>query len=86
MAATTIAFEPTCWTSVQALSLIHISQVLIDLGIRKMRLMSNNPAKRAGLMGHGLEIVEFVPIVAEPNDHSGRYLETKKEKLGHLLP
>jgi len=62
------------------------SQVLIDLGVRKMRLMSNNPAKRAGLTGHGLEIVEFVPIVAEPNDHSGRYLETKKEKLGHLLP
>lgn len=62
------------------------SQVLIDLGVRKMRLMSNNPSKRAGLTGYGLEIVEFVPIVAEPSKHSERYLETKREKLGHILP
>lgn len=62
------------------------SQVLIDLGVRKMRLMSNNPSKRAGLTGYGLEIVEFVPIVTTPTEHSERYLETKREKLGHILP
>lgn len=62
------------------------SQVLQDLGVRKMRLISNNPAKRAGLQGYGLEITEFVPIVATPTTHSERYLDTKKEKLGHLLP
>ncbi len=62
------------------------SQVLLDLGVRKMRLMSNNPSKRAGLQGHGLEIVEFVPIVTPPTQYSERYLDTKREKLGHLLP
>lgn len=62
------------------------SQVLQDLGVKKMRLISNNPAKRAGLQGYGLEIVEFVPIVAPATEHSEKYLGTKKEKLGHLLP
>ncbi|MDK3162488.1 GTP cyclohydrolase II [Kamptonema cortianum] len=62
------------------------SQVLYDLGVRKMRLMSNNPAKRAGLHGFGLEIVETVPIVAASSEFSQRYLQTKKEKLGHNLP
>ena len=62
------------------------SQVLYDLGVRKMRLMSNNPAKRAGLHGFGLEIVETVPIVAASSEFSQRYLQTKKEKLGHSLP
>ncbi|MBL8064546.1 MAG: GTP cyclohydrolase II [Chthonomonadaceae bacterium] len=62
------------------------SQVLTDLGVKKMRLLSNNPAKRAGLQGYGLEIVEFVPLVAQSSEHSAKYLETKREKLGHLLP
>ncbi len=62
------------------------SQVLLDLGVKKMRLMTNNPSKRAGLQGYGLEIVEHVPIVTEPTPYSERYLETKREKLGHTLP
>lgn len=62
------------------------AQVLVDLGVKKMRLMTNNPSKVAGLGGHGLEIVEHVPIVTSPTEHSQRYLETKKIKLGHLLP
>jgi len=60
-------------------------QILVDLGVRKMRLLTNNPSKRAGLEGYGLEIVERVPIVAPPNPHNRRYLETKRDKLGHLL-
>ena len=62
------------------------AQVLADLGIRRMRLITNNPAKVAGLQGHGLEITEHVPIVCPPTAHSERYLETKKQKLGHRLP
>lgn len=62
------------------------SQVLYDLGVRKMRLMSNNPAKRAGLQGFGLEIVETVPLVVPPTEHSEKYIETKRDKMGHLIP
>lgn len=61
------------------------AQILRDLGIRKMRLLSNNPKKRTGLMGYGLEIVETVPIEIECNMHNEKYLKTKKEKLGHQL-
>ena len=61
------------------------AQVLADLGIKRIRLMTNNPAKRAGLQGYGLEFVEFVPMVAAYDEHRERYLQTKKEKLGHLL-
>jgi len=60
-------------------------QILADLGIREMRLLTNNPAKRAGLDGYGLRVVETVPIVVEPNVHNMRYLETKRTKMGHLL-
>jgi 3,4-dihydroxy 2-butanone 4-phosphate synthase / GTP cyclohydrolase II len=60
-------------------------QILADLGIREMRLLTNNPAKRAGLEGYGLKVVERVPIVVEPNAFNMRYLETKRTKLGHLL-
>jgi 3,4-dihydroxy 2-butanone 4-phosphate synthase/GTP cyclohydrolase II len=60
-------------------------QILLDLGVRKMRLLTNNPAKRAGLEGYGLEIVERVPIMATPNPYNWRYLETKRDKLGHLI-
>jgi 3,4-dihydroxy 2-butanone 4-phosphate synthase/GTP cyclohydrolase II len=62
------------------------AQVLRDLGVRKMRLMTNNPTKRAGLSGYGLEIVERVPLVAEPqSDFARRYLEVKRDKMGHLI-
>jgi 3,4-dihydroxy 2-butanone 4-phosphate synthase/GTP cyclohydrolase II len=62
------------------------AQVLSDLGVRKMRLITNNPAKRVGLEAYGLEIVETVPIVCEASEHSARYMETKREKMGHELP
>ncbi|MER3559062.1 MAG: bifunctional 3,4-dihydroxy-2-butanone-4-phosphate synthase/GTP cyclohydrolase II, partial [Armatimonadota bacterium] len=61
------------------------AQVLVDLGIQRMRLMTNNPKKIAGLEGYGLEIVEHVPLIAPPNPHNLIYLRTKAEKLGHML-
>ncbi len=61
------------------------AQVLADLGIRKMRLITNNPAKVAGLHGYGLEIVEHVPLIVSPAAERQKYLETKKRKLGHRL-
>jgi 3,4-dihydroxy 2-butanone 4-phosphate synthase/GTP cyclohydrolase II len=62
------------------------AQVLADLGIQKIRLLTNNPAKRAGLQGYGLEIVERVSLIAEPEEERASYLETKKKKMGHMLP
>ncbi|HIE09612.1 MAG TPA: bifunctional 3,4-dihydroxy-2-butanone-4-phosphate synthase/GTP cyclohydrolase II [Armatimonadetes bacterium] len=62
------------------------AQVLLDLGVRRIRLMTNNPRKIVGLSGYGLEVVERIPIVIEPNEHNLRYLKAKKEKLGHHLP
>jgi 3,4-dihydroxy 2-butanone 4-phosphate synthase/GTP cyclohydrolase II len=61
------------------------SQILVDLGISTMRLMTNNPAKYGGLEGYGLEIVERVPLHTEPNQENIAYLRAKQEKLGHLL-
>ena len=61
------------------------AQILVDLGIRKLRLMTNNPCKIAGLEGYGLKIVERVPIVIPATTHDKRYLDTKKEKMGHLI-
>ncbi len=58
-------------------------QILVDLGLTKIRFLTNNPRKRAGLEGFGLEMVERVPIIAEPNEFNARYLEVKREKLGH---
>jgi 3,4-dihydroxy 2-butanone 4-phosphate synthase/GTP cyclohydrolase II len=60
-------------------------QILADLGLRQIRLLTNNPAKRAGLEGYGLEVLERVPIMATPNPHNWRYLETKRDKLGHFI-
>ncbi len=61
------------------------AQILADLGLKKIRLLTNNPRKIVGLEGYGLEIVEQVPIKVKPNPHNERYLRTKREKLGHLL-
>jgi 3,4-dihydroxy 2-butanone 4-phosphate synthase/GTP cyclohydrolase II len=61
------------------------AQILADLGVRKMRLMTNNPKKMSGLESYGLTITEQLPITTEPNPHNRRYLQTKQKKLGHLL-
>jgi 3,4-dihydroxy 2-butanone 4-phosphate synthase/GTP cyclohydrolase II len=61
------------------------AQILVDLGVRQIRLLTNNPKKVVGLDGYDLRIVERVPIVIPPNQKNRRYLQTKKEKLGHLL-
>jgi 3,4-dihydroxy 2-butanone 4-phosphate synthase / GTP cyclohydrolase II len=61
------------------------AQILRYLGITKLRLMSNNPKKRVGLIGYGLEIVENVPIEVHPNPHNEKYLQTKRDKLGHEI-
>src|SRR3984885_2599325 len=61
------------------------AQILRYLGISKLRLISNNPRKRAGLLGYGLEIVESVPVEIHPNPHNEKYLKTKRDKLGHEI-
>lgn len=61
------------------------AQILRDVGVRKMRLMSNNPKKRTGLIGYGLEIVENVPLEIESNIHNAKYMQTKKDRMGHTL-
>jgi 3,4-dihydroxy 2-butanone 4-phosphate synthase/GTP cyclohydrolase II len=61
------------------------SQILYDLGVRQMRVLTNNPRKLIGIEGYGLEVVEQVPIRVEANSHNARYLQTKRDKLGHLL-
>ena len=61
------------------------AQILVDLGVSTMRLMTNNPAKYGGLEGYGLEIVERVPLRVLPNQENIRYLLTKQQKMGHLL-
>jgi 3,4-dihydroxy 2-butanone 4-phosphate synthase/GTP cyclohydrolase II len=60
-------------------------QMLRDLGVRKMRLMTNNPTKRVALSGFGLEIVDRVPIEVDPNPANERYLETKRDRMGHWI-
>jgi 3,4-dihydroxy 2-butanone 4-phosphate synthase/GTP cyclohydrolase II len=59
------------------------AQILYDLGVRSMRLLTNNPAKRAGIGGYGLRIAERVPLAVTPTDHNRSYLETKRSKMGH---
>lgn len=59
------------------------AQIIRDLGVTKMKLLSNNPKKRTGLIGYGLEIVDTVPLEIEANEHNEKYLKTKKDKLGH---
>jgi 3,4-dihydroxy 2-butanone 4-phosphate synthase/GTP cyclohydrolase II len=61
------------------------AQILRELGISKIRLISNNPKKRAGLLGYGLEIVDTVPIEMKSNSHNEKYLKTKRDKMGHKI-
>lgn len=61
------------------------AQIIRNLGIKKMRLMSNNPTKRSGLIGYGLEIIENVPLEIDSNIHNELYLQTKRDKMGHIL-
>jgi 3,4-dihydroxy 2-butanone 4-phosphate synthase/GTP cyclohydrolase II len=61
------------------------SQILADLGLTTIRVLTNNPKKISGISGFGLEVVEQVPIEVQPNAENSRYLETKREKLGHRL-
>jgi 3,4-dihydroxy 2-butanone 4-phosphate synthase/GTP cyclohydrolase II len=61
------------------------AQILVDLGIKNLRLLTNNPSKRAGLDGYGLQLVERVPLEVPPNSENRRYLSTKRNKLGHML-
>ena len=61
------------------------AQILVRVGLQKLRLLTNNPKKIVGLQGYGLEVVERVPIEMQPSEHNSAYLSTKKEKMGHLL-
>ena len=61
------------------------AQILVDLGVQKMRLLTNNPKKMTGLSGYGLEVVERVPIQMNHNENNAFYLKTKQEKMGHYL-
>jgi 3,4-dihydroxy 2-butanone 4-phosphate synthase/GTP cyclohydrolase II len=61
------------------------AQMLVDLGVRKMRLLTNNPKKMVGLEGYGLSVVEQVPIEVAPNCYNQGYLKCKQAKMGHLL-
>jgi len=61
------------------------AQILLNLGIKKIRLLTNNPKKVIGLKGYGLEIVERVPIEITPNKNNEKYLQTKRDKMGHII-
>jgi 3,4-dihydroxy 2-butanone 4-phosphate synthase/GTP cyclohydrolase II len=61
------------------------AQILLDLGVRKIKLLTNNPRKVVGLKGYGLEIMERIPIEIMPNANNERYLRTKRDKLGHII-
>ena len=61
------------------------AQILRYLNITRLRLISNNPRKRAGLMGYGIEIVDCIPINVKSNPHNEKYLKTKRDKLGHRI-
>ncbi len=61
------------------------AQILRDLGVRKMKLMTNNPVKRAGIEGYGLKVSEVINIEIEPNEHNERYMRTKRDRMGHFL-
>jgi 3,4-dihydroxy 2-butanone 4-phosphate synthase / GTP cyclohydrolase II len=62
------------------------AQILVDLGLSSIRLLTNNPKKISGLAGHGLSVTDQIPIVHDANEHNQAYLDTKRDKLGHILP
>ena len=62
------------------------AQIMSDLGLKKIRFMTNNPAKVRGIDGYNIEIVDWVPIQVEPNEHNLKYLQTKRGKMGHIFP
>ena len=62
------------------------AQILVDLGLRKLKLMTNNPEKRDGLQGFDLEVTERIPLPVVPNEHNARYMETKRVRMGHDIP
>jgi 3,4-dihydroxy 2-butanone 4-phosphate synthase / GTP cyclohydrolase II len=61
------------------------AQILRNVGVKKMRLLTNNPTKRAGIEGYGLEVVENIPIEIQPNPHNEDYLKVKRDKMGHTI-
>jgi 3,4-dihydroxy 2-butanone 4-phosphate synthase/GTP cyclohydrolase II len=61
------------------------AQILVSLGVKKIKLLTNNPKKVVGLQGYGLDIVERIPIEMLPNENNEKYLKTKRDKLGHLI-
>jgi 3,4-dihydroxy 2-butanone 4-phosphate synthase/GTP cyclohydrolase II len=61
------------------------AQILRNLGVCKMKLMTNNPVKRVGIEGYGLKVTEIVPLEVPPNEFNQRYLKTKRDKMGHFL-
>ena len=61
------------------------ASIMHAIGLGKVRLVTNNPVKRAGIEGYGIEVTENIPLVVEPNDHNRFYMETKRDKMGHFL-
>ena len=61
------------------------AQILVDLGLTSIRILTNNPKKISGLAGHGLSVTDQIPIVQQPNPHNQAYLRAKRDKLGHIL-
>ena len=61
------------------------AEILKDLGLTRIRLMTNNPGKISGLEEYGIEITERVPIIIKPNEYNGKYLDTKAHRMGHIL-
>ena len=75
------------WERVLVGRLLRVAaEMLLDLGVRRARLLTNNPAKIEGLERHGVEVVERVPLGISPNPSNLGYLQTKREKMGHLFP
>ena len=77
--------RPVIIEEIKELAVLIEAQILVDLGVREIRLLTNNPKKIVGLEGYGLRIVERIPIEVTARQENIRYLRTKKEKLGHLL-
>jgi 3,4-dihydroxy 2-butanone 4-phosphate synthase/GTP cyclohydrolase II len=61
------------------------AQILRNLGVKRMKLITNNPVKRVGIEGYGLHVTEIVPIEIQPNEYNQRYLKTKRDRMGHFL-